>query len=46
MMTAVPRRAAEDEAKFQSKDLLEEAGIQLAQGEIVEASLLEKVIEQ
>jgi hypothetical protein len=35
-----------DEGKFQSEEQLEEARTQPAQGELVEASLSEKVIEQ
>jgi hypothetical protein len=46
MITAVSRRATEDEGKFQSEEQLEEDRIQLAHGEMVEASLSEKMTEQ
>jgi hypothetical protein len=41
MMTVMPRHAAIDEGKFQSEEQLEEAGIQPAQEEMVEAKLSE-----
>jgi hypothetical protein len=43
MMTIMPRHAAEDEGEFWSEEQLEKAIIQPAQGEMVEASLSEKV---
>jgi hypothetical protein len=46
MITAVSRHATEDEGESQSEEQLEEDGIQLAQGEMEEVSLSEKVTEQ
>ena len=46
MMTAMSRHAVVDEEKFQSEEQLEEAGIQPAKGEIVEASMSEQMTEQ
>jgi hypothetical protein len=46
MMTATLRSATEGESKFHFKEQLDEVGIQLAQGEMVEASLSKKVTEQ
>jgi hypothetical protein len=46
MMTAVSRHVAEDEGEFHSEEQLEEVGIQLAQGEMAEASLSEQMTEQ